>query len=165
MTASFTSGKARRAGIALGAVSVGLLALSACDKPTPLATVTVGTTSVNAEAACRNDGKVLSEEKLTTCLSSVKTSKTIKYSPGSTLRLGVDPDVVEHGDKWIALLDGSPIFGEPISTTYRSFPNADVFATGGQSAAPKSRKINIVQVNEDNKPKSVWGFTLKHDNG
>ncbi|GAA0627207.1 DUF2771 domain-containing protein [Streptomyces crystallinus] len=162
MTASFTSGKARRAGIALGAVSVGLLVLSACDKPTPLATVTVGTTSVNAEAACRGDGKPLTDEKLTTCLSNVKTSKTIKYSPGSTLRLGVDPDVVEHGDKWVAVLDGNPIT-EPSNKTYRSFPNADVFATGGQGAAPKTKKINIIQVNDANKPKSVWSFTLKRD--
>ncbi|MEU5439024.1 DUF2771 domain-containing protein [Streptomyces sp. NPDC020719] len=162
MTVAFTSGKARRAGIALGAVSAGLLVLSACDKPTPLATVTVGNTSVNAEATCRNDGKVLSDVKLTTCLSNVKTSKTIKYSPGSTLRLGVDPAVVEDGDKWVALLDGSPIT-EPSNKTYRSFPNADVFATGGQSAAPKSKKINIIQVNDNNKPKSVWSFTLKRD--
>ncbi|MGP9020164.1 DUF2771 domain-containing protein [Streptomyces sp. BR1] len=163
MTVAFTSGKARRAGIALGAVSAGLLVLSACDKPTPLATVTVGNTSVNAEATCRNDGKVLSDEKLTTCLSSVKTSKTIKYSPGATLRLGVDPDVVENGDKWVAVLDGAPIT-EPSKQTYRSFPNADVFATGGQGgAAPKSKKINIIQVNDNNKPKSVWSFTLKRE--
>ncbi|HBF81590.1 MAG TPA: DUF2771 domain-containing protein, partial [Streptomyces sp.] len=42
MTVAFFSGKGRRIGVALGAVSAGLLVLSACDKPTPLATVTVG---------------------------------------------------------------------------------------------------------------------------
>ncbi|MEU9102488.1 DUF2771 domain-containing protein [Streptomyces sp. NPDC048361] len=163
MTVAFTSGRTRRAGFALAAASAGLLVLSACDKPTPLATVTVGTNSVNTEASCRNDGKPLAESKLTSCLSGVKDAKSIDYAPGSTLRLGVDPKVVENGSKWIALLDGSPIT-EASSQTYRSFPNADVFSTGGQGAAPKEKKVSIIQVNKDNKPESVWSFTLKRTN-
>ncbi|AYG81380.1 hypothetical protein DWB77_03526 [Streptomyces hundungensis] len=161
MTVAFISGRTRRAGFALAAASAGLLVLSACDKPTPLATVTVGTNSVNAEASCRGEnGKALADDKLTGCLSGVKDAKSIDYAPGSTLRLGVDPDVVEDGHKWIALLDGSPIT-EASAQTYRSFPGADVFSTGGQGAAPKEKKVSIVQVNKDSKPVSVWSFTLK----
>ncbi|MFF4186986.1 DUF2771 domain-containing protein [Streptomyces sp. NPDC001691] len=164
MTVAFTSGRTRRAGVALAAASAGLLVLSACDKPTPLATVTVGTNSVNTEASCRgDDGKPLAEDKLTSCLSGVKDAKSIDYAPGATLRLGVDPKVVEDGSKWIALLDGSPIT-EASAQTYRSFPGADVFSTGGQGAAPKEKKVSIVQVNKDNKPESVWSFTLKRSN-
>ncbi|MFG3286615.1 DUF2771 domain-containing protein [Streptomyces sp. NPDC048111] len=164
MTVAFISGRTRRAGLALAAASAGLLVLSACDKPTPLATVTVGTNSVNTEASCRGeDGKPLAEAKLTSCLSGVKDAKSIDYAPGATLRLGVDPKVVENGSKWIALLDGSPIT-EASSQTYRSFPGADVFSTGGQGAAPKEKKISIVQVNKDSKPESVWSFTLKRTN-
>ena len=59
MTVPFFSGKSRRIGVALGAVSAGLLVLSACDKPTPLATVTVGDNSVHTEASCYNDGNAL----------------------------------------------------------------------------------------------------------
>ncbi|CAM5257197.1 DUF2771 domain-containing protein [Streptomyces xanthochromogenes] len=164
MTVAFNSGRTRRAGAALAAASAGLLVLSACDKPTPLATVTVGTNSVNTEASCRGeDGKPLAESKLTGCLSGVKDAKSIDYAPGSTLRLGVDPKVVENGSKWIALLDGSPIT-EASAQTYRSFPNADVFASGQGGAAPKEKKVSIVQVDKDNKPESVWSFTLKRTN-
>jgi len=39
----------RRAATTIGAIGLGLVALTACDKPTPMATVTVGTKSVTAE--------------------------------------------------------------------------------------------------------------------
>ncbi|GHI88233.1 hypothetical protein [Streptomyces xanthophaeus] len=159
MTAPLFSGRARRSVAALGAVSAGLLLLSACDKPTPLATVTVGTSSVSAESAC-HDGTELSTDKVQECLSGLKNAKTIDYARGDTLRLGVEPEVVEDGKKWQAVLDGQPIT-EPSSNTYRSFPGADVFATGGQGEAPSSKKLAIVQVAEDGKPLSVWSFNLK----
>ncbi|MEU9110171.1 DUF2771 domain-containing protein [Streptomyces xanthophaeus] len=159
MTAPLFSGRARRSVAALGAVSAGLLLLSACDKPTPLATVTVGTSSVSAESAC-HDGTELSTDKVQECLSGLKNAKTIDYARGDTLRLGVEPEVVEDGKKWQAVLDGQPIT-EPSSNTYRSFPGADVFATGGQGEAPASKKLAIVQVAEDGKPLSVWSFNLK----
>ncbi|MFD3698582.1 DUF2771 domain-containing protein [Streptomyces sp. NPDC058646] len=159
MTAPLFSGRARRSVAALGAVSAGLLLLSACDKPTPLATVTVGTSSVSAESAC-HDRTELSTDKVQECLGGLKDAKTIDYTRGDTLRLGVEPEVVEDGKKWQAVLDGQPIT-EPSSNTYRSFPGADVFATGGQGEAPASKKLAIVQVAEDGKPLSVWSFNLK----
>ncbi|MCY0939283.1 DUF2771 domain-containing protein [Streptomyces sp. H34-S4] len=159
MTAPLFSGRARRSVAALGAVSAGLLLLSACDKPTPLATVTVGTSSVSTEAAC-SDGKELTAEKVQECFTDVKHAKTVDYGRGDTLRLGVEPDVVEDGKQWQAVLDGQPIT-EPSSNTYRSFPGADIFATGGQGEAPTSKKLNIVQVSEDGKPLAVWAFNVK----
>ncbi|MEU9374805.1 DUF2771 domain-containing protein [Streptomyces sp. NPDC048255] len=159
MTAPLFSGRARRSVAALGAVSAGLLLLSACDKPTPLATVTVGTSSVSAESAC-HDATELSTDKVQECLTNLKDAKSVDYARGDTLRLGVEPDVVEDGKKWQAVLDGQPIT-EPSSNTYRSFPGADVFATGGQGEAPSSKKLAIVQVAEDGKPLAVWSFNLK----
>lgn len=159
MTAPLSSGRGRRSVAALGAVSAGLLLLSACDKPTPLATVTVGTSSVSAEAAC-HDGKELSMDKVQECLTGMKDAKTVEYGRGDTLRLGVEPEVVEDGKKWQAVLDGQPIT-EPSSNTYRSFPGADLFATGGQGEAPASKKLAFVQVGEDGKPLAVWNFTVK----
>ncbi|GGZ50537.1 DUF2771 domain-containing protein [Streptomyces subrutilus] len=159
MTAPLFSGRARRSVAALGAVSAGLLLLSACDKPTPLATVTVGTTTVSAEAAC-HDGKELSMDKVQECLTNIKDAKTIDYARGDTLRLGVEPEVVEDHRQWQAVLDGQPIT-EPSSNTYRSFPGADVFATGGQGEAPTSKKLAFVQTGKDGKPLAVWSFNLK----
>ncbi|MFE3580878.1 DUF2771 domain-containing protein [Streptomyces vinaceus] len=159
MTAPLFSGRGRRSVAALGAVSAGLLLLSACDKPTPLATVTVGTSSVSTEAAC-SDSKELSMDKVQECLTDMKDAKTIDYRRGDTLRLGVEPEVVEDGKKWQAVLDGQPIT-EPSANTYRSFPGADIFATGGQGEAPASKKLNIVQVGEDGKPLAVWAYNVK----
>ncbi|MFJ8012641.1 DUF2771 domain-containing protein [Streptomyces sp. NPDC096339] len=160
MTAPLFSGRARRSVAALGAVSAGLLLLSACDKPTPLATVTIGTSSVSAEAACHSDGEPLSMDRVQECLTGLKDAKTIEYGRGDTLRLGVEPEVVEDGKKWSAVLDGQPIT-EPSSNTYRSFPGADVFATGGQGEAPASKKLAFLQLDETGKPLAVWSFNLK----
>ncbi|MGW0364283.1 DUF2771 domain-containing protein [Streptomyces sp. NPDC002990] len=160
MTAPLSSGRGRRSVAALGAVSAGLLLLSACDKPTPLATVTVGTSSVAAEAACYDGGQPLSMDMVQECLTELKDSKTIEYGRGDTLRLGVEPEVVEDGKKWQAVLDGQPIT-EPSENTYRSFAGADVFATGGQGEAPASKKLAFLQLGPDGKPLSVWTFNLK----
>ncbi|MFJ8213942.1 DUF2771 domain-containing protein [Streptomyces sp. NPDC096033] len=160
MTAPLFPGRARRSVAALGAVSAGLLLLSACDKPTPLATVTVGSSSVSAESECRADGQELSMDKVQECLTGRKDAKTIDYGRGDTLRLGVEPKIVEDGKKWQAVLDGQPIT-EPSANTYRSFAGADVFATGGQGEAPQSKMLSFVQVGEDGKPLAVWSFKLK----
>ncbi|MET9687357.1 MULTISPECIES: DUF2771 domain-containing protein [unclassified Streptomyces] len=162
MTAPLFSGRARRSVAALGAVSAGLLLLSACgEKPTPLATVTVGTSSVSAEASCHNDdGKELSMDQVQECLTNLKNPKTVEYARGDTLRLGVEPEIVENGKRWSAVLDGQPIT-EPSSNTYRSFPGADVFATGGQGEAPSSKKLAFLQIDEAGKPLAVWSFNLK----
>ncbi|MEU8775056.1 DUF2771 domain-containing protein [Streptomyces sp. NPDC048606] len=161
MTAPLFPGRARRSVAALGAVSAGLLLLSACDKPTPLATVTVGSSSVSSEAECRPEaGKDLAMDRLQECLTGLKDAKTVEYGRGDTLRLGVEPDVVEDGKKWQAVLDGQPIT-EPSSNTYRSFQGADVFATGGQGEAPASKMLGFVQVGADGKPLAVWSFKLK----
>lgn len=93
MTAAlFSRGKGRRAATAACAVSLGLVALSACDKPTPLATVTVGSETVTAEASdgCYGDGKDLSSAKFKACLSA-KPDKTIKVTPGTRCGSGWTP--------------------------------------------------------------------------
>ncbi|MFF1559906.1 DUF2771 domain-containing protein [Streptomyces sp. NPDC058279] len=163
MTAPLFPGRAHRSVAALGAVSAGLLLLSACGsaKPTPLATVTVGSSSVSSESACRPaGGEELTVERVQSCLANAKNAKTIEYGRGDTLRLGVEPDVVKDDKKWQAVLDGQPIT-EPSSNTYRSFQGADVFATGGQGEAPASKMLGFVQVDASGKPLAVWTFKVK----
>ncbi|MGW7099907.1 DUF2771 domain-containing protein [Streptomyces sp. NPDC054883] len=163
MTAPLFPGRAHRSVAALGAVSAGLLFLSACDttKPTPLATVTVGSSTVSSEAACRpGSGEELSVERVQNCLTNLKQAKTIEYGRGDTLRLGVEPDVVKDDNKWQAVLDGQPIT-EPSANTYRSFQGADVFATGGQGEAPASKMLGFVQFDPSGKPLAVWTFKVK----
>jgi hypothetical protein len=159
---SGTSGRGRRIGAALGAVSAGLLVLSACDKPTPLATVTVGTDSVHTEAACYEDGKALSDAKVAECVE-MTAEKSIDMATGDTLRLGTDPEIADTG--WVLYMNGAPAISDPFKKTYRSFTGIDLFAsqTGGEAA--QSVKLSIIEMDQDQKIKGVWNFEIVNDNG
>ena len=93
---SASTARRRRAVAAVGAVGAGLLVLSACDKPTPISTITVGRSSVNSEASCYDDGKELKTADVAECLKD-KDIKSIKVDPEETVRFGVDPDIADKG--------------------------------------------------------------------
>ncbi|GGU32083.1 DUF2771 domain-containing protein [Streptomyces lavendofoliae] len=158
MTVAFFSGKARRAGVALGAVSAGLLVLSACDKPTPLATVTVGSDSVNTEATCYNDGKAIKESQIQTCLNK-KAEKTITVSADDRIRFGVDPEVAENG--WTLFIGGQQAEQEPYKKTYRSIP-ASAFLSSQTGETSNTAQISIVETT-GKKLTGIWHFQLKKE--
>ncbi|MFE7577781.1 DUF2771 domain-containing protein [Streptomyces sp. NPDC057521] len=157
MTVAFFSGKGRRIGVALGAVSAGLLVLSACDKPTPLATVTVGDNSVSSEAACYNDGKALENSEAQKCLNK-KAEKSIKVSMTDTVHFGVDPDIADNG--WTLFLDGQRGEPEPSKKTYRSINGSAFFSTQTEGAAPKDSQVSIVET-KGAKVIGIWHFKLE----
>ncbi|MEV0092441.1 DUF2771 domain-containing protein [Streptomyces sp. NPDC050738] len=156
MTVAFSS-KRRRAAATLGAVSAGLLVLSACDKPTPVATVTVGDNSVNSQAACYNDGKKLDVAKLQGCLQD-KDMKSIKVDPDAKVRLGVDPDIADNG--WTLLMNGQPLT-EASKKTYLSIPGS-VFFNAQYGAKGKTTTISIVE-GTSSKATGLWSFKLEKD--
>ncbi|MEU1473583.1 DUF2771 domain-containing protein [Streptomyces sp. NPDC005761] len=156
MTVAIFSGKGRRIGVTLGAVSAGLLVLSACDKPTPLATVTVGGTSVSSEASCYNDGKALKESEIEGCLNK-KAEKSVKVSMEDKVRFGVDPEVADNG--WTIFVNGQQAEQEPNKKTYRSIPGSAFFSS--QTGEPTSKtQISIVET-DGKKLLGVWHFELK----
>lgn len=148
----------RRAVAALGAVSAGLLALTACDKPTPLATVTVGTTSVNSEASCYNDGDVLKGEDVQRCLKDVSDVKTVKVDPDATVRIGVDPKIADKG--WILLMNGQPLT-DSSKKTFRNIPGS-VFFNEQYGAKGGTSQVSILE-GSDQKPTGLWSFKMKKD--
>ncbi|MEU9982417.1 DUF2771 domain-containing protein [Streptomyces sp. NPDC050856] len=156
MTVAFFSGRARRAGVALGAVSAGLLVLSACDKPTPLATVTVGSDSVNSEASCYNEGGAIKESLIQGCLNK-KTGKTITVSMDDKIRFGVDPEIAEHG--WTLFIGGQQAEQEPYKKTYRTVP-ASAFFSAQTGETSSTAQISIVETS-GKKLTGIWHFTLK----
>ncbi|MEV3990576.1 DUF2771 domain-containing protein [Streptomyces sp. NPDC049837] len=159
MTVAFFSGKARRAGVALGAVSAGLLVLSACGtKPTPLATVTVGSESVNAEATCYNDGKAIKESQIQSCLNK-KAEKTITVSADDRVRFGVDPEIAENG--WTLFIGGQQAEQEPYKKTYRSIP-ASAFLSSQTGETSNTAQISIVETS-GKKLTGIWHFELKKE--
>ncbi|MET8011514.1 hypothetical protein ABZU86_10090 [Streptomyces sp. NPDC005271] len=167
MTAAlFSRGKGRRAATAACAVSLGLIALSACDKPTPLATVTVGSTTVTAEASegCFGDGKNLSSAKFKKCLSA-KPEETIKVGAGDKVRIGVDPEIAESS--W-GLIANNPVMAEASKETYRSFDSEQLFAQQnpqtGQTTLQKNVTITIAELGKGSQGiKGIWRFKLERD--
>lgn len=156
MTVAFFSGKGRRIGVALGAVSAGLLVLSACDKPTPLVTVTVGDNSVSTEASCYNDGKALKESEYKSCLNE-KADKTVKAGMDDKVHFGVDPEVADHG--WTLFINGQQAEQEPYKKTYRSIPGSAFFSSQNGETTNKTQ-ISIVET-KGKELLGIWHFELK----
>ncbi|NGO69243.1 DUF2771 domain-containing protein [Streptomyces boncukensis] len=151
-----------RTATALGAVSLGLLALSACEKPTPRATATVGSSTISTEASCYRDGKTIPQKEARKCLSE-KTDKTISVGSGDKLRIGVEPDMAEKG--WLVFVNGRPLLPDPMKKTYYSFPGEVFFqqqGAQGQMTTKKSTQISIVEA-DGGDFKGVWHIKLKND--
>ncbi|GGK73238.1 hypothetical protein [Streptomyces flaveus] len=147
----------RRAVAAVGAVSAGLLVLAACDKPTPMATVTVGKTSKSAEAECYEDGKAINREKATECTRE-KAEDTISVPQGETLRIGVDPEIADEG--WALWINGQQVIS-PLKKTYYAFQGVDLFAAQQGQSAPKELNISVVQQSGED-VQGVWNFKLEN---
>ncbi|MCX5397792.1 DUF2771 domain-containing protein [Streptomyces sp. NBC_00102] len=156
MTVAFFSGKSRRIGVALGAVSAGLLVLSACDKPTPLATVTVGTTSVSTEAACYNDGDPIKESLIQGCLNK-KADKSIDVAMDDRVRFGVDPEIADNG--WTLFIDGQQAEQEPYKRSYRSITGSAFFSSQTGETSNETQ-VSVVET-DGSKLIGVWHFKLK----
>ncbi|MES9521193.1 DUF2771 domain-containing protein [Streptomyces capoamus] len=146
----------RRAVAVAGAVSAGLLVLSACDKPTPVATITVGRDSVNSEALCYNDGKALDAESLKKCSKKADDAESIKVGQDQTVRIGVDPKIADAG--WILLVNGRPA-SDLSKETYRTLPSSVFFAA--QYGTQGETNTLAVQMGDDRSRKGLWIFKLK----
>ncbi|MET8452902.1 DUF2771 domain-containing protein [Streptomyces sp. NPDC005209] len=146
----------RRAVAAAGAVSAGLLVLTACEKPSPIATVTVGTSSVSSEATCYNGGDPLNTASLAKCLKDTDI-KSIKVDPDATVRFGVDPDIADNG--WTILMNGQPLT-DSSKKTYRTIPGS-VFFNVQYGAQGNSTLVSIKEGEKD--VTGLWSFKLKKD--
>ncbi|MFH8794902.1 DUF2771 domain-containing protein [Streptomyces sp. NPDC017941] len=156
------SARRRRTVAALGAVSAGLLVLSACDKPTPLATVTVGSKSVHSEAACYNDGKELKPSEVQKCLKDKTDIKSITVDPDEKVRFGVDPEVADKG--WTLLMNGQPLT-EASKKTYVVIPGS-VFFNQQYGGGGKSTTVSLLEGGKAEggaKATGLWSFKFKKD--
>ncbi|MEU1401434.1 DUF2771 domain-containing protein [Streptomyces sp. NPDC005728] len=155
MTTLQSAVRRRRAVAAAGAVSAGLLVLSACEKPTPVATITVGRSSVNSEALCYNDGKALDAKSLAKCAKKAEDIESIKVDPDETVRFGVDPKIADNG--WIILVNGRQ-FTDVSKKTYTTIPGSAFFnAQYGTQGTSNTVSIQMGQ----SPAKGLWSFKLK----
>ncbi|MEU4151720.1 MULTISPECIES: DUF2771 domain-containing protein [unclassified Streptomyces] len=155
MTSLQSRSRRRRAVAVAGAVSAGLLVLSACDKPTPVATVTVGDSSVNSEAVCWNDGKALDAQSLAKCAKKAGDIKSIDVDQDSTVRIGVDPKIADEG--WTLLVNGRQ-FTDASKKTYRTIPSSAFF--NAQYGTQGNTNTVSVQMGET-AAKGLWSFKVK----
>ncbi|AKN71030.1 MULTISPECIES: hypothetical protein [Streptomyces] len=155
MTTLQSAVRRRRAVAVAGAVSAGLLVLSACDKPTPVATITVGKDSVNSEALCYNDGKALDAKSLKKCVKKAGDAESITVGQDETVRIGVDPEIADAG--WIVLVNGRQ-FSDVSKETYRTIPSSAFFNV--QYGTQGETNTLAVQMGEQTK-KGLWTFKLK----
>jgi hypothetical protein len=146
----------RRTVAAAGAVSAGLLVLSACDKPTPVATITVGTGTVHTEATCYHDGDDLRTADLTVCLKD-KDIESIEVDPDETVRFGVDPSIAKKG--WTILMNGQALT-DSSEKTYRTIPGS-VFFNAQYGASGDSTLVSVKE--GDKTAKGLWSFKFKKD--
>ncbi|MFE5731652.1 MULTISPECIES: DUF2771 domain-containing protein [unclassified Streptomyces] len=159
MTVAFFSGSRRRTAVALGAVSAGLLVLSACDKPTPVATLTVGTDSVHAEASCYNGGDAIKESEVQGCLNK-KAEKSLTVASDDKIRFGVDPEIADNG--WTIFLGGQQAEAEPYKKTYRTIPASAFFTSSQTGETVNDTQVTIVE-NTGKKLTGIWHFQLKKE--
>ncbi|MBO8191903.1 DUF2771 domain-containing protein [Streptomyces oryzae] len=162
-----------RTATALGAVSLGLVTLSACEEPRPMMTATVGSDSVSTEAACYDDGKAIPyvngkgrpKGELRKCLAK-PADKTISVGAGDKLRIGVDPKTADAG--WLVLVNGDAVLSQPLKKTYYSFPGEAFFteqSPSGQPSAPRKKvRVTVVQ-SSGGDFNGIWHVNLKNTAG
>jgi hypothetical protein len=149
----------RRVVAAAGAVSAGLLVLTACDKPTPVATITVGSSSVNDEAICYNDGDKLNEKSLADCAKNTDDVRTIEVGQDETVRFGVDPEIADSG--WVVLVNGRQ-FTDSSKKTYRTIPSS-AFFNAQYGTEGDTNTVSIQEGESGEGVKGLWTFKLKQD--
>jgi hypothetical protein len=152
----------RRAATTLGAISLGLVALTSCDKPTPLATVTVGTRSVTAEAF--NDKCYAGGNKLPTAIFRACLEATAKHhitvGAGDKVRIGVDPAIAKNG--WLLAVGDKLVTPDLLKDkTYWTLDSSSLFTEQdpqtGATTPLKNVTLNIVE-STDTSGEQTLGF-------
>lgn len=145
---------------AVGAATCAVVGLSGCDKPNPVATLTVGSDSAHSHDTCDNDGKKLGEKQLQQCAKEAK-SKSISFTPSDTLRFGVDPEVAEKG--WEVITTITDPQSSQQQSVYLVEYTKETYATTQDlqlgRLADKS-EVAVVERNKDGDAYRVWNFTL-----
>lgn len=164
MTA-FSPRRSTRVTLAVGAASLGLLALTACEKPSPNAHFTLGseTASPEAESDCYGHGDLLSAERAERCLNDeADDAPSFSVRSGDTLRVGVDPEVAETG--WLLFVNGQLYGGEPFTGTYRSFSAEELYEVAyntssvpGELPPTERLRISVAKVGDDYDSDKIYG--------
>jgi hypothetical protein len=114
------------------AVPVAALALTACDKPAPSATIFSGSTSEHREALCWSfdADRAYTADDCAVDVAAAQSQQsvfdaldeylaTLEVAPGDVVGISVDPEVAETG--WSVTVNGRPLHRELLTETYFRF--------------------------------------------
>ncbi|MFW6694343.1 hypothetical protein [Streptomyces sp. MAR4 CNX-425] len=153
--------RAGRSGAALGVAALSVVALAGCEKPTPLAQITVGDRTASTEAQCYEEEKNITGVQLTACVEE-SADASITVDAGDRVRIGVDPDIADTG--WTLWVDGRPVVPRPSKHTYVTYSGDQFFNTRSETGQPvqdDEAKVGIVEIDDDGNYKGAWSFDLK----
>ncbi|MCK1795338.1 hypothetical protein MTQ01_04810 [Streptomyces sp. XM4193] len=164
MTSMLSPGRVRRSirtACAVGAAGLVVVAVSGCEKPKPVTTITVGSTSVHSHDMCDNDGKKMGNKAFEVCAAEAK-SKSIDFTGSDTLRIGVEPEVAERGWEVLGTIQ-NPQSGQEQTAKLVQFTKKTYATTEGLDLSLLPDKSELVVVERDKEkgdPYGVWNFTL-----
>lgn len=137
--------------LAVPALAVVALGLTACDKPSPGATAYSGTNSVYRQASCwAPDDTYLSADSCNADVIEPPESATIPTVAGQTIGISVDPSVAEIG--WYPVLGNTRLTENPVTDTYFRFT-----PTEAQVGAPAKL---FVLAGDTGGTRGVWTYQL-----
>jgi hypothetical protein len=138
-------------------VSLGLAALTACEKPGPSAHFTLGSSSKSLESAsgCFGHDEQLGVQAARNCLEDTDDVRSFTTHDGDTFRIGVDTAVAEKG--WLLFVNGNPRAIEPNTGTFRSYSTEELYSVSEGGGLPGQAEnaytdvvqLSVVQVSED----------------
>ncbi|UED85734.1 hypothetical protein [Streptomyces profundus] len=161
--------RAFRTMLALGTVSLGVLVLSGCEKPSPNAHFTLDSSSKTRETArdCHGHGEALGVTRALECLASDEGAVSFSTSPGDTFRIGVDPAVAEDG--WVLFVNEQLYRIEPYTGTYQSFPSGDLYQMvrgepqPGQPPVDEELRLSVAQVRDEYDVAAIWDASSEEE--
>ena len=141
----------------LAAACASVLALSACEKPSPGATVFSGQTSAHSAALCWSftteslDSSACAQDVVENALRGSGVG-TIPVVPGETIGISVDTVVAKEG--WTPVVGNQRLLQTPTTSTYFRFSFPDL-----QEVPEEGLPLQIVAGSGDT-TKGIWIFRL-----
>jgi hypothetical protein len=148
---------ARRRLLAATSAAVAVAALTGCEKPLPIVTVVSGAHSEwkEADVFCF-EGQSLEQDE---CAQGATSPTRIEVSPGQTVGIDVDKEIVERG--WYIQLAGPGGQGQAQQSELQE--DEHYFSFTAQQLDAAGLRLTVVAVGEDGAegaPSGEWAFDL-----
>ncbi|MEV6106050.1 DUF2771 domain-containing protein [Streptomyces sp. NPDC051940] len=164
MSTFISRGMGRRVAATAAIATLSVAFLAACEKPSPVAQLTVNDKTVTAEATCYNDGDTIKRAEVIKCLAK-KSGHSISMSELDQLRIGVDPETADDG--WYLFANGQQLYPDRIDKTYFQLKGENLLFNQQEGGFADTVQLQIVQAADEGGQlkdvKGMWDFKVKRD--